>query len=70
MGRAKTVRRVVRLVGFGVGAFGAARELQTARGKRDNLALFNAILNFAAVLTGAALVIRSLRTDDEGGDKA
>jgi hypothetical protein len=61
----KRIRSAVGLVGLGFGALGAVRELQAARGKRDGLALLNAVFNFAAVLTGGALVIRSLRKDGD-----
>jgi hypothetical protein len=55
----------VGLVGLGFGALGAVRELKAAKGKRDALALLNAVFNFAAMLTGGALVIRSLRKDGD-----
>ena len=46
-------------------ALGAVRELRAAKGKRDGLALANAVVNILAVLTGSALVIRSLRKEDD-----
>ena len=61
----KKVRGVLGLVGLVFGALGAVRELKTARGNRDNLAVVNAVLNCAAVLSGAALAIRSLRKDGD-----
>jgi hypothetical protein len=67
MSKVKNVRGVVGLVALGFGALGAVRELRTARGKRDRLAVLNAIVNVASVLTGAALAVRSLRKD---GDEA
>jgi hypothetical protein len=60
----KRVRDVVGLVGLVFGAVGAVRELRDASGKRDGLKLLNAAFNFAAVLTGGALVFRSLRNKD------
>ena len=60
----KRARDVMGLVGLAVGAVGAVRELKEANGKRDRLKLLNAAFNFAAVLTGGALVFRSLRSKD------
>jgi hypothetical protein len=62
----KRIREIMGLVGLVFGAVGAVRELREARGKRDGLKLLNAAFNFAAVLTGGALVFRSLR--DKDGD--
>jgi hypothetical protein len=61
----KRVRDIVGLVGIVFGALGAVRELKTARGKRDGLAVVNAVVNFAAVVTGGALVVRGLRKDGD-----
>ncbi|HEX4723006.1 MAG TPA: hypothetical protein VH333_10860 [Pseudonocardiaceae bacterium] len=61
----KKVRGVLGLVGLVFGALGAVRELKAASGNRDSLALVNAVLNFAAVLTGAALAVRALRKDGD-----
>jgi hypothetical protein len=60
----KRARDVMGLVGLAFGAVGAVRELKEAKGKRDRLKLLNAAFNFAAVLTGGALVFRSLRSKD------
>ena len=60
----KRVREIMGLVGLVFGAVGAVRELREAKGKRDRLKLLNAAFNFAAVLTGGALVFRSLRSKD------
>jgi hypothetical protein len=60
----KKVRAVAGLVGLGFGAVGAVKELREAKGKRDYLALANAIVNIVAVFTGGALVIRGLRKED------
>jgi hypothetical protein len=62
----KRIREIMGLVGLVFGAVGAVRELREARGKRDGLKLLNAAFNFAAVLTGGALIFRSLR--DKDGD--
>ncbi len=60
----KRIREIMGLVGLVFGAVGAVRELREARGKRDGLKLLNAAFNFAAVLTGGALIFRSLRNKD------
>ena len=65
MSSVKKVRAVAGLVGLGFGAVGAVKELREARGKRDYLALANAIVNIVAVFTGGALVIRGLRKGDD-----
>jgi hypothetical protein len=65
MSTMKKVRGGLGLFGVVLGAVGAVRELRSAHGKRDNLALFNAILNFAAAVTGAALAIRAIRKDGD-----
>jgi hypothetical protein len=62
----KRARGVLGLVGLVFGALGAIRELREAKGKQDRLLLVNAAVNAAAVLTGAALVIRSMREDGAG----
>jgi hypothetical protein len=61
----KQTRGVVGLVGLAFGALGAVRELREAKGKQDRLALVNAVVNVIAVLTGGALVIRSMRKDGD-----
>jgi hypothetical protein len=65
MSALKQVRGVLGLVGLAFGALGAVRELRAAKGKKDRLALANAGFNFAAVLTGGALLIRSMRKDGD-----
>jgi hypothetical protein len=65
MSTMKKVRSGIGLVSMALGAVGAVRELQSARGKRDSLALVNAILNIAAVVTGAALAIRAMSKDGD-----
>ena len=65
MSSVKKVRAVAGLVGLGFGAMGAVKELREARGKRDYLALANAIVNILAVITGGALAIRGLRKEDD-----
>ena len=65
MSTVKKVRGVAGLIGLGFGAAGAVKELREAKGKRDMLALANAIVNILAVLTGGALVIRGLRKGDD-----
>ena len=47
---------------------GAVKELRKARGKRDYLALANAIVNIVAVFTGGALVIRGLREEEDDAE--
>jgi hypothetical protein len=59
----KRMRGVVGLVGLVFGALGAIRELREAKGKQDKLLLVNAAVNAAAVVTGAALMLRSMRED-------
>jgi hypothetical protein len=61
----KQARGVFGLVGLALGAVGAVRELREARGKQDRLALVNAAVNALAVLTGGALLIRSMRKDGD-----
>ena len=53
--------RSLGLVGLGFGAVGAVKELREAKGKRDYLALANAIVSIVGVITGGALAIRGLR---------
>ena len=65
MSSVKKVRAAAGLVGLVFGAVGAVKELREAKGKRDYLALANAIVNIIAVFTGGALVIRGLRTEDD-----
>ncbi|HEX3783043.1 MAG TPA: hypothetical protein VHX38_25535 [Pseudonocardiaceae bacterium] len=65
MSTIKKARGVAGLVGLAFGAAGAVKELREAKGKRDFLALANAIVNILAVLTGGALVIRGLRKGDD-----
>jgi hypothetical protein len=60
----KQARNAIGLAGLAFGALGAVRELRDAKGKQDRLALVNAVINVLAVITGAALVIRSMK----GGD--
>jgi hypothetical protein len=64
MSSMKKVRAVAGLVGLGFGAVGAVKELREARGKRDYLALTNAVISILGVLTGGALAIRGLRRED------
>ena len=61
----KRLRAIAGLIGLGFGAAGAIKELREARGKRDYLALANAIVNIIGVFTGGALVIRGLRKGDD-----
>jgi uncharacterized membrane protein YcjF (UPF0283 family) len=63
--KSKQAKGAFGLVGLALGAVGAVRELRDANGKRDRLALVNAVVNALAVLTGAALVIRSMRKDGD-----
>jgi hypothetical protein len=65
MSAVKQARGVLGLVGLAFGALGAVRELRAAKGKKDGLAVANAAFNVAAVLTGAALAIRSMREDGD-----
>ncbi|HEX3791197.1 MAG TPA: hypothetical protein VHW44_25270 [Pseudonocardiaceae bacterium] len=65
MSQAKKVRGVIGLAGIAFGVIRAVTELRTARGKKDALAVFNAVANILAACTGAALVVRSLRKDGE-----
>jgi hypothetical protein len=63
----KRSRDVFGLLGLALGAVGAVRQLREAKGKKDRLALANAVVNIAAVMTGGALVFRSMR---RGGDES
>ena len=65
MSSMKKVRAVAGLVGLGFGAAGAVKELREAKGKRDYLALANAVISILGVLTGGALVVRGLRKGDD-----
>jgi hypothetical protein len=65
MSTSKNVRGVVGLVGHGINAVRAVKDLREANGKRDYLALANAIATILAVLTGGALVVRDLRKGEE-----
>lgn len=54
------------MVSFGSAAVGvgsAVRDLRRARSQADKLALVDAVLSLAAVLTGLALLVRALRED-------
>jgi hypothetical protein len=68
MSSVKKVRAVAGLVGLGFGAMGAVKELREAKGKRDYLALANAIVNIIAVITGGALAIRGLRKGEDDAE--
>ena len=61
----KRIRKMFGLLGLAFGAFGAVRDLREAKDKRDGLALTHALINFAAVVTGAALAVRAWRAGDE-----
>ncbi|HKN98081.1 MAG TPA: hypothetical protein VJX10_13250 [Pseudonocardiaceae bacterium] len=63
----KRTRDVFGLLGLAFGAVGAIRQLREARGKKDRLALANAVVNVVAVITGGALAIRSMR---KGGEES
>jgi hypothetical protein len=65
MSAMKQARGVFGLIGLALGAVGAVRELREAKGKQDRLALVNAVVNALAVVTGGALLFRSMR---RGGD--
>ncbi|HWC78917.1 MAG TPA: hypothetical protein VG756_03040 [Pseudonocardiaceae bacterium] len=65
MSQAKKVRSVIGLAGIAFGIFRAVSELRTAKGKKDNLALINAVTSILSALTGAALVVRELRSGEE-----
>jgi hypothetical protein len=63
----KRTRDVFGLLGLAFGAVGAIRQLREARGKKDRLALANAVVNVVAVVTGGALAVRSMR---KGGEES
>jgi hypothetical protein len=65
MSTSKKVRGAVGLIGAGIGAVRAVKELRDAKGKRDYLALANAIVSILAGLTGGALVVRDLLKGDD-----
>ncbi len=55
------------LISLGTSAFGvssAYRDLKRARTDGDTLALLDAVVSLAAVLTGLAIAIRALRETD------
>ncbi|MGC0416830.1 hypothetical protein [Embleya sp. AB8] len=47
-----------------VGAYGVIKQIKEARGKNDKLELADAVISAAAVVTGFALLIRSMREDN------
>jgi hypothetical protein len=63
----KRTRDVFGLLGLAFGAIGAVRQLREARGKKDRLALLNAVVNITGVVTGGALAVRALR---KGGEES
>ncbi len=58
------VRSLTSLGGGAIAAGTAVRNVRKARAKADKLALLDALLSLAAVLTSVALVMRALREDD------
>ncbi|GDY31853.1 hypothetical protein [Gandjariella thermophila] len=46
-------------------AVNAVSDVREARREKDRLALANAVLNILAVITGAALAVRSVRGGEE-----
>jgi hypothetical protein len=65
MSQTKRLKAVVGLGGIVFGVVRSVSELRAARGKKDTLALLNALVNLLSAGTGAALVLRSLRKDGE-----
>jgi len=62
---AKKLKAAVGLAGIVFGVVRSVSELRAAKGKKDGLALLNAIVNLLSAGTGAALLVRSLRKDGE-----
>ncbi|MCP2169969.1 hypothetical protein [Goodfellowiella coeruleoviolacea] len=59
------VKKLFSLVGAAVSAFSAVSGLKSARRDQDRLALLNAIFSIAVAATGAALVLRDWRKDED-----
>ncbi|MBM7813287.1 hypothetical protein [Saccharothrix algeriensis] len=57
----RTARAVLALVGAVGAATSAFSTLKSARGKKDGLALVNAVASILVAVTGAALAVRGLR---------
>jgi hypothetical protein len=64
MSQKSKARGIIGLVGIAFGVVRAVADLRTARGKKDNLALLNAVTSILSAITGAALVVRDLRTGE------
>jgi hypothetical protein len=47
------------------GAIGVIKQIKEAKGKHDKLEMTDAIISAAAVVTGFALLLRSLREEQE-----
>ncbi|WP_436773055.1 hypothetical protein [Yinghuangia sp. YIM S09857] len=57
-----------KIIGLGMqvfGAIGVMKQIKEAKGKHDKLEMTDAIISAAAVITGFALLIRSLREEQE-----
>jgi hypothetical protein len=59
------MRLLFSLVTSAIAAVNAVSDVREARRDRDRLALTNAVANILAMLTGAALAVRTLRRGDE-----
>ncbi|GAA4945391.1 MAG: hypothetical protein HOV66_08110 [Streptomycetaceae bacterium] len=57
-----------KIIGVGMqvfGAIGVMKQIKEAKGKHDKLELADALISAAAVVTGFALLIRSLREEQD-----
>jgi hypothetical protein len=70
MAKKKTPKSTAgKFIGLGMqlfGAYGAIKQIKEARGKGDRLELVDAVISGVAVVTGFALLIRSLKEEQQG----
>ena len=62
---AKKLKGVIGLAGIVFGVVRSVSELRAARGKKDLLAVLNAVTGLLSAGTGAAMLVRSLREDGD-----
>jgi hypothetical protein len=61
------VRNVARIGGQALAVSALVREIRRARAEGDNLRLLDAVVNFLAVATTVAIIVRELRNRRRGG---
>jgi hypothetical protein len=61
------VRNVARIGGQALAVSALVREIRRARAEGDNLRLLDAVVNFLAVATTVAIIVRELRNRRGGG---